>query len=479
MTARQAASADRVRAHTAAGAVDGTRRGPVDVFLGIPYAAPPTGAHRWRSPQAVESWPGVRPATRFGPSALQPVDPQGFGPWTHEYVVQGEVSEDCLYLNVWAPVGAASKPRPVLVWIHGGAFTQGSGSVAVYDGHALACQGLVVVTLNYRLGALGFLAHPELANDQDPCSGNFGLQDQIAALQWVRQNIAHFGGDPNAVTIAGQSAGAVSVHMLVSSPAACGLFQRAIAQSGPPSLLGLHRREEAEADGLAFAVELGCTSVDALRALDARQLLVAPSATPRFRPFADGRLLPAWPPAACSPAVNDVPMLVGQNRDENSAFDPLYEMLDETNAARAYRQGCLDRWLAALWQWAGQRASSARSPIYAYLFDHVAPGPQADLYGCFHTSEVPYAFGTLDAAPERGFTDLDRRISATVSRYWINFVCRGTPNGTGAAEWPPLDPPAPLLMRLADACAPQPMFSPAQLAALREHLAQGGSVQVL
>jgi para-nitrobenzyl esterase len=506
MNAPEAAAVDRPRAITRAGEVEGFRQGSVDVYLGIPYAAPPIGGNRWRPPQPVAPWSGVRPATSFGSSALQAVEPEGFGPWTHEFVVQGEVGEDCLYLNVWVQRGSLAGTRPVLVWIHGGAFAQGSGSVAIYDGQTLASRGLVVVTLNYRLGALGFLAHPDLVDDDTGCSGNFGLQDQLAALRWVQQNIAQFGGDPATVTIAGQSAGAVSVHLLVQSPAARGLFQRAIAQSGPPTLLSPNSREAAEADGLAWAAELGCHSIDALRALDARQLLVAPSATPRFRPSADGVLLPAQPPRPGSPVVNDVPMLVGQTRDENSGLDPMYSGADAAAlsglllrcfgahaadwqpfypgtdpaaVARAYRRASLDRWLAALWHWADQRAGGARSPLYVYLFDHPAPGPNAARYGCFHTSEVPYVMGTLDAAPERGFTARDWQISATVSQYWINFICHGSPNGSADALWPILDTRAPMMMRLAETCEPQPMFAPALLSALRQHLARGGSMQPL
>jgi para-nitrobenzyl esterase len=499
-------SLEKRRVVTTAGMVEGERRGTVDRFLGIPYAAPPTGHNRWRAPQPVPPWSGVRAATRFGPSALQPVDAAGFGPWTQEYVVQGEVSEDCLYLNVWAPAGSVSTPQPVMVWIHGGAFTQGSGSVAVYDGQTWASQGMVVVTLNYRLGALGFLAHPDLVDADDPIQGNFGLQDQVAALRWVQDNIASFGGDPGAVTIAGQSAGAVSVHLLVSSPATSGLFHRAIAQSGPPVLLDPLRRKTAEADGLAFAAALGCTSINALRALDARQLLVAPSANPRFRPCADGVLVPDHSPATGVPVANDVPMLVGQTRDENSALDPRYVAPDAealsglferflgarapgwqplsaaTDAfaiARAYRQASLDRWLAALWHWADQRATSTRSPVYAYLFDHVAPGPQASIYGCFHTSDVPYVMNTLDAAPERGFTELDRQVSAVVSRHWMNFVRHGSPDNRAATPWPALETQAPAMMRLAATCTMQKMFTAQQVALLREHLASGGRLSVL
>lgn len=501
-------ASDSPQAETDAGTVQGVRVGPVNRFLGIPYAEAPIGDRRWRPPQPLTPWTGVRPATRHGPSAWQPVDPNGFGPWTSEYVVQDTVSEDCLYLNVWAPAHRPAAACPVLLWIHGGAFCQGSGSVAVYDGHALASQGVVVVSINYRLGVLGFLAHPDLAGESTASGyGNFGLQDQVAALQWVRRNIAAFGGDPQAVTIAGQSAGALSVHMLVASPLARGLFHRAIAQSGPPTLVAIQTRAQAEADGLAFAAELQQPGVQALRALSVEALTGTLGPEPRFMPMIDGALVPAWPPEhSAASAASDVPMLVGQTADENSGLDPDYgsddpaafaalmqrhhgdqapalaaQYLDAAagQAANAYRAASLDRWLGALWCWAEQRLQTASAPVFAYLFEQVAPGPEAGRYGAFHTSEVPYVLATLSAAPQRGFSEADHRISALASAYWLNFVKWGTPNGQGLPHWPKLHQATPMLQRIGAHTTTVDLLSATTLQALENQRSTGKPMLVL
>jgi para-nitrobenzyl esterase len=497
------------RRSTRTGTVEGVRLGSVDAFLGIPYAAPPVGANRWRAPQPLTLWSGVRPATTFGPSCWQPVEPKGFGPWTHEYVVQHDVSEDCLYLNVWAPADDAGSSKPVLVWIHGGAFCQGSGSVAIYDGRALASQGVVVVTINYRLGVLGFLAHPDLGRESGTSAGygNFGLQDQIAALRWVQANIAAFGGDPDAVTVAGQSAGAVSVHMLMSSPLAAGLFHRAIAQSGPPTLVPIKSREQAEADGLALAAELREPGVRALRALSVQELTRTLAPGPRFGPMVDGVVLPAWPPQlGLAQGTSSVPMIVGQTADENSGLDPDYGSADPARLSLlmqryfgdqapqmsahylqsaservdvAYRAASLDRWLTALWHWAEHRWRRGCAPMFAYLFEHIQPGPDAARYGAFHTSEVPYALATLDAAPQRPFTDIDRRVCAITSNYWLNFVKTGNPNGQCLAHWPELDPGSPVMLRIGERVEPADMFSESMLAFIRQLLRSDDAPTVL
>jgi para-nitrobenzyl esterase len=497
------------RRSTRAGTVEGVRLGSVDAFLGIPYAAPPVGANRWRAPQPLTPWSGVRLASTFGASCWQAVEPKGFGPWTHEYVVQHDVGEDCLYLNIWAPADDGGSSKPVVVWIHGGAFCQGSGSVAIYDGRALASQGVVVVTINYRLGVLGFLAHPELARESGASGacGNFGLQDQIAALRWVQANIAAFGGDPDAVTVAGQSAGAVSVHMLMSSPLATGLFHRAIAQSGPPTLVPIKSREQAEADGLALAAELREPDVQALRALSVQELTRTLAPGPRFGPMVDGVVLPAWPPQlGLAQGISNVPMIVGQTADENSGLDPDYGSADparfsllmqryfgdqapqmsahylQSTSERvdvAYRAASLDRWLTALWHWADHRSRQGCAPMFAYLFEHIEPGPDAERYGAFHTSEVPYALATLDAAPQRPFTDNDRRVCAITSGYWLNFVKSGYPNGPGLPHWPQLNPGAPSVLRIGEQVEPAAMFAPSMLAIVRRHVGSGSAPTIL
>jgi para-nitrobenzyl esterase len=473
-------SVDPPFAHTQAGQLEGLCLGDVNAFLGIRYAPAPVGDQRWRPPKPLTPWTGVKQATSFGPSAWQQLAPTGFGPWTTEFVVSGPVGEDCLFLNVWAPGQRAAALRPVLVWIHGGGFVHGSGSVPIYDGRALAERGIVVVTINYRLGVLGFLAHPDLAQESESPAGygNFGLLDQIAALRWVQANIAAFGGDPGAVTVAGQSAGAVSVHMLVASAGAQGLFQRAIAQSGPPELVPVPTRAQAEATGLAFAAELQQTDLAGLRALSTDALTGRQASGLRFGPMADGSLIPAWPPYA-APANHatwgsPVPMIIGQTADEDSGLDP-----DYVNADQADRDAARERWLAALWHWAYHRGEVTDAPLYAYLFDHCMPGPQAERYGAFHTSDVPYALGTLDALRQRPLTALDHDLSTLMSGYLLDFIRTGNPNGNARPHWPALQADSPISLRISAHSEAVPMFPAERLDAVREHLRRVGTATVL
>lgn len=470
-------------AHTRAGWVEGRRLGPVDAFLGVPYAAPPVDELRWRPPHQVAPWTGVRPAHAFAPSAWQLMAPEGFGPWAPPFMTDGPVGEDCLYLNVWTPAARGSGPAPVLVWIHGGAFVQGSAAVPLYDGRALAAQGIVVVSLNYRLGVFGFLAHPEMAQGVDGADGasNFGLQDQLAALRWVKDNIAAFGGDPGAVTLAGQSAGAVSVHMLSALPAAQGLLQRAIALSGPPELVALPERKQAGQQALDFATELQVQGLAALRALSMPALTRTLGPGPRFGPVIGGPCLPFWPPYGLalgdkSPAdlPPPVPTLVSVTADENSGLDPMY-----AQATAAQRGAALERWLAATWRWATLRQAPAGAPVYAALFAQVMPGAQSTHWGAFHTSDVPYALGNLAASPDRSWTESDHRLSTCMMGYWLNFVRHGDPNGAGLPAWPALDVNQPCLMRLAESPATESMFAPGRLASVRDRLQARGVATVL
>ena len=492
------------------GLLAGIPQGGAVAYLGVPYAAPPVGRQRWRAPQPAAQWTGVRAADRFGASCQQDLTPGNrLGPWTHEYLIVGPVSEDCLFVNIWTPAQRTSQGLPVLFWIHGGAFTGGSGDVPLYDGAKLAAQGLIVVSANYRLGVYGFLAHPELSAEGQGASGNYGLLDQIAALAWVKRNIAAFGGDPARVTIAGQSAGAASVHDLILSPLAKDLFQRAIAQSGSGMGLRLPPKSAAEAAGVRFAQAAGATSLAALRALSTEQLgvaarkpeLAAGSAGGlRFAPIADGFVLPENPEAALQEGrLHDTPILTGLTQDEGSAMNPDYRLRDaaQYRAALTRRYGALadrfaaaypaeqpavsgpalsrDRGLAALLFWAEGRRKTSRHPVYAYLFTHVEPGPDAATYGAFHSSEIPYVFGTVDKTPERGFTPLDRVLAQTLGRYWVNFVTTGDPNGPGLAAWPKLDEGG-RIMELGDVPAARPALSPAQLELFREYVAAGGGV---
>lgn len=502
--------ADRrdTRVRISCGLLRGLDRGQVQCFLGIPYAQPPTGAWRWRPPRPPQPWSGERAATHFGSSAWQGLAREGFGPWTREFVVQDEVSEDCLTLNVWAPSpGRPDRPEggyPVLVWIHGGGFVQGSGSVPIYDGQALAERGLVVVTVNYRLGVLGFLAHPDLGEPGQPdTGGNFGLQDQIAALRWVQAEIGAFGGNPGAVTLAGQSAGALSVHLLVASPVAAGLFHRAIAQSGPPTMVALPTRAQAQAQGRAWTEEVGVTGLPGLRALDVKTLTRTLGPAPRFVPMVDGHLVPHWPPRGTPPEAAPVPMLVGETADEDSGLDPgwarpdpaawaqqmqrrygalaaegvaLYLAEANGDAVKAARMAASDRWTLACWGWAQSRlagpAAASSAPLYAYRFAHVPPGPEASLYGAFHTADVPYALANLNVLAEFGGRPVsidDRKVSDLISGAWVHFVRTGSPQGPGLPPWPALDVDRPGRMVL----GVQPHWAPLWSLARHDWLERG------
>jgi para-nitrobenzyl esterase len=488
------AGADAPAATVAGGALEGVRQGGSDAFLGVPYAAAPTGDLRWKAPRPAASWSGVRKADRFGASCWQSISAKGFGPWTHEYVVDGPVSEDCLFLNVWTPAKRGAG-RPVLVWFHGGGFSQGSGSVPIYDGAALAAQGVVVVTVNYRLGVLGFFAHPDLTREAaGGATGNYGLMDMIAALKWVRVNAGAFGGDPDSVTISGQSAGGMAVHDLIVSPLAKGLFQKAIIESGLPGVAPNPPLAQAETSGLAFAKARGAEGIAALRALSPAQLAGAPGF---FAPMRDGVLLPAGDTGPAS----DTPVLVGVNADEGSALSASYGTTDPAKlqallkdsygdtagrfegfyAASTYegradasRRLLRDKSLAALYAWGRQRVGQTRSPVYAYLWTHPEPGPTADRYRAFHSSEIPYVFRTLDASPERPFGPADRKLSLQVSSYWLNFVRTGDPNGAGLPAWPRLTREEPKIMALDVDPHARPVLPPDQRQAVDAFLAAGG-----
>jgi para-nitrobenzyl esterase len=411
--------------------------GAVTVYRGIPYAAPPVGPLRWREPQPPIAWPGLREASTDAPGCMQVVGPNRL-PWTAEFMHHGPVSEDCLYLNLWTPTHSAAERLPVLVFIYGGGFTEGSVSVPLYDGTALARRNLIVVTINYRLGALGFLAHPALTQESARhASGNYGLMDQVAALRWVHANIATFGGDPSRVTLCGQSAGAMSAYLLTVAPTAKGLFQRAIIQSGPGALasFGMPTGKAltttlaaAQKVGEDFAKTLGVSTVDQLRALKADRLLPAAGGQPaRFGPVIDGWFLPTDADTAyASHAQNDVPVLIGMMADEASAF-PGYDAT-KAKATRAQGLHALDELLAA-------RSKTSAHPAYAYYFEHGIPWPEHPQFGAFHSGELPYVFDDL-AQLDRPWTKADHQLAVSVSGYWAAFVASGVPKGQAIPVWP-------------------------------------------
>lgn len=475
----------------AQGTLSGTpgRNPAITVFRGVPFAAPPVGNLRWRAPQPAPAWQGVRAAVDVSPSCVQTIV-DAKNPWTYEFMAHGDTNEDCLYLNVWTPARIALERRPVLVYVHGGANTEGSGSVPVYDGEGLASRGLVVVTINYRLGVFGFFAHPDLtAESPNHASGNYGLLDQVAAVKWVRENIAAFGGDPDRITIAGQSAGASAVHNLTASPLAKGLFHRAIAQSGSALNTFSPGRAlaDAEASGVRFATAKGAGSLAALRAMDAAQVFAPVQASPpdapfRWGPVVDGYALPASVGEIFAAGrQNDVATLTGTNADENgasprpnataesfaaqarqrygddaTAYLALYPAATDQAAQVAANTSARDRARVSMYLWAIERAKTARTPAYTYYWTHALPGQDAGQYGAFHTAEVPYLLNTLSMSP-RPFVALDHRLADLFSTYIVNFASTGDPNGGGLPHWPAVSAERRVTMEIGEHAGERPL----------------------
>lgn len=464
----------------------------VTVFKGIPYAAPPVDEMRWKPPGPAASWDGIRQADTFGSSCIQNLA-RSRAPWTEEFMVQNDASEDCLFLNVWTPAKKAAERHPVLVYIHGGGFNEGSGEVLMYDGEQLARKGIVVVTINYRVGVLGFLAHPELAAESaEGAAGNYGLLDQVAALEWVQQNIAAFGGDPEAVAIAGQSAGAASVYYLVASPLSKGLFHRAIMQSGPGALASIGARgslvgsqAEAEQNGLQFAAKKGAASIADLRALPVDVLTeVTPDERPMgFRPVVDGWFLPEDPSAIIARGEHsDVPLMSGLTADEGSAFFAYGKLTAEAFVAQSkQRFGDEADAFLALYpsntdaESAASQIASARevglvslaallekyaivseANAYAYYFSRAIPWPEQPQFGAFHTGEVPYVFDNL-ALLDRPWEPEDRVLADQMSSYWANFTKQGDPNSPGLPNWPVFQTMEDPFMHLGAEAGPMPL----------------------
>jgi len=437
----------------------------VTAFLGVPYAAPPIDSLRWRPPRRLERWSGTRAANRPGPRCIQ------HAPYGELEPGNPLMGEDCLYLNVWTPSRSASGALPVILWIHGGEFWAGSGSEPRYDGAKLAARGAVVVTFNHRLGVFGFLSHPTLCKESDyGTSGNYGLMDQIAALQWVRENIEAFGGDPDTIAIAGESAGSCSVGALMTSPLAIGLFHRALGQScayfmPEPHVMKPLSYDRNEERGLAFAAAAGAKSLTELRALPPNYLLDTwqKDISKRMQPCIDGHVLPEpVEDAFIAGRQARVPLLAGWNGEEagymravRAKFD-LTAFRERISAAFGGRAESLlsayareaagrdfesavaltsDRTMAyPTWKWAEMHGSCA--PAFVYRFDRAPPGSD---FGACHACEIEYVFGTLEsrALP---WTAEDRDLSDTIGDYWVNFARTGDPNAEALPAWPSYDP---------------------------------------
>jgi len=450
------------------GLVQGIQVGGLSVYKGIPFAAPPIGLLRWREPQPVKPWSGILAADKFAPACMQTgVSMPGETP--------PRVSEDCLYLNLWTPAKHASEHLPVMVWIYGGGFTTGSAAMPLYWGDRLATKGVIVVNFGYRVGPFGFLVHPELtAESPHHSSGNYGFMDQIAALRWVQRNISAFGGDPGRVTVAGQSAGATSVSVLMTSPLGKGLFHQAIEQSGglfePVQLAPRVLLANAEHEGESYVKSLGAHSIAELRAMPARSLLrgewqdvshvvIEPYLMPDspYNIFVSGR-------------QNRVPVLIGSNADEFRAMiaDPNVIKastftVDITNSwgplppkllsaypfntdveARGARLA-LERDLRFGWDmWALARLASSvgHNDVYYYHFTHKPPFPAGTVrsgWGASHYAEMWYMFDHLHQETWK-WTAADKRLADQMSSYWVNFIKSGDPNGRGLTEWPKYTP---------------------------------------
>ena len=460
-----------VQVRTANGVLEGvvSPDGKVRTFKGIPYAAPPVGPLRWRAPQPAPAWTGVRRAVEYPPRAMQ-------GRIYDDMIFHDNgPSEDCLYLNLWMPEQHAVGKLPVMIWIHGGGFAAGSSSEPRQDAGNLSKQGVMVVSFNYRLGIFGFFAHPELSQESGHhASGNYGLLDQVAALEWVHQNIATFGGDPDNVTIFGESAGSASVCALMASPLARGLFRRAIGESG--ALFDpdkpLKSRIEAEKAGVEFAqTAFGTASLEALRALPADRVLAAALKLPHeyFRPDIDGHFLPADPAAIYAAGrQSHVPLLAGWNRDEGNLtkllkndaptvanyaahakarfaskaneFLALYPAATDAEAKRAAQDFGGDIFIAyETWRWLEWQLQTGGAPVLRYEFDQALPLPADAKPGeeptAPHACEIEYVFRVLSSR-NLPWRPEDHAVSELMATYWINFAKTGDPNGPGLPRWP-------------------------------------------
>jgi para-nitrobenzyl esterase len=476
------AATDQVTVST--GKLQGTINadGSVRMFKDVPFAAPPVGDLRWKAPQPALKWTGIRAADKFGSACLQT---NVFG---DIYFRDAQPSEDCLNLDIWIPAKAASSKLPVLVWYYGGGFVAGSASEPRYDGEVLAKKGIIVVNANYRLGAFGFLAHPELTKESPhKASGNYGLLDQVAALEWVVKNIAAFGGDPRNITIAGESAGSFSVSALMASPLSKNLFQKAMGESGaffPNSTQGglqLKSLAEAEKFGVSFADSMGAKTLAEMRAKPADDVLQAAAKQNRgfgFGPIIDGHYFPEDPRAIYAKGEQThVPLLAGWNADEGKMmilFSPqkptaksfaeqaqtrfgdqskqflkLYPAATDEEALQSAEQLSSDDFIAfSTWKWIDTQRKTG-VPVYEYHFEQVpktkpgammGPIPASEM-GSKHAGEIEYVFGTLKSQEGVPWTEDDFKVSDAMSSYWANFVKSGNPNGAGLPEWPKYDNP--------------------------------------
>jgi para-nitrobenzyl esterase len=464
------------RVITEGGKIEGYAKDGINVFMGVPFAAPPILELRWKPPQPVVKWKGVRKCLTPPPSAMQD-KPAPFMMWSKEFMAPEEpLSEDCLYLNIWSPSVNKRSRLPVIVWIHGGAFTGGSGTVPLYDGTEIAKNGVVFITINYRLGIFGFLALPDLSAESPMgTSGNYGILDQIEALRWISRNIEHFGGNPGNVTIAGQSAGSFSVNALMVSPLAKGLFHRAIGESGGMFATSggiVTNLKSAEEAGLKYSSHAGVSSLKDLRLMPAPELMKIQG---RWGITIDNKVIHSAREAFESGMQNDVPLLTGSNADEGIMFgQPQNAEIFRANASKTYGERA-EEFLSLFpagndqeaaqsqkiisqmyfgWQnyfWAKTQAVNGKNKSWLYFFKRVPPGEPN--YGAFHSAEFGYVLKTLKFW-NRPFKEWDYQLSEIMSSYWVNFARSGDPNCEGLPLWPSFDPQRPVVIQFGDEVKP-------------------------
>ena len=460
--------------HVASGELEGidTKTPGVRAFLGIPYAAPPIGEMRWKAPRLPLNWTGVMKADHFGARCMQN---NVFGDMVFR---DSGMSEDCLYLNVWTPAKAPHEKLAVMVWIYGGGFQAGATSEARQDGEVLAGKGVVVVSMNYRLGLFGFYSHPELSKESGRnASGNYGLLDQLEALRWVHKNIAAFGGDPNKVTIFGESAGSFSVSAQMATPLSHGLFARAIGESGAffGSTLSAEPLAKSEQIGEKFAKAQGAANLAAMRAIPAETLLKASrnSGDFRFGPNIDGYFLPESAAAIYAAGKQaHIPLLAGWNAQEMSfatvggkvnaekfrsqvhekypsdegTILKLYPAGSDPEALESATDFASDQFIVySTWKWIEMQRKTGGKPVYEYIFSRVRPsnskinGIPSTAFGAVHASEIEYVFGALDSNKNYQWKPEDYKLSEMMQTYWSNFAKTGDPNGSGLPKWPKSD----------------------------------------
>ncbi len=469
--------------HTDAGDVEGAMKTPgVESFLGIPFAAPPVGNLRWRAPQSAAAWSSVRSATAFSKDCIQ--EPQTYVPGPG---FNNPTSEDCLYLNIWRPAGKAAKPLPVMVWIYGGAWIMGAGSFPSYDGTEFARDGVILINFNYRLGRFGVFAHPELSHEQagQPVA-NYGMMDQIAALKWVKANIASFGGDPANVTIFGESAGASSVNILMASPLARGLFAKAISESGGAHS-GMQSLQNAESDGKAWADKVHAPDLAALRALPADKVWDGPATVPAS-PIVDGKLILASTDVAFATGLAaQLPYIAGSNSREESLIRWLPGTDERWFAALGTKgPGLLAFYtadgtspktaLGKLWGEAAMTAPTrarARSlaekadKVWLYRYAYVPDAAMGSVPGAGHDAEMEMVFKNPDMRWKGKWSNADLAMANSMNGYWVNFAKSGNPNGPGLPVWPGYTPKTDILMNFdRPVPAPFPGFGKARLDAI-------------